>query len=63
MVYVAGLRHQSLRWRGYESHSCHFVDIPIESYVFLYFEHLHIVSFTIIHAIDQKIYRQDGRVV
>ena len=26
-------------------------------------EHLHIVSFTIIHAIDYTTYRQDGRVV
>ena len=23
--------HQSLQWRGFESHSCHFVDIPIQS--------------------------------
>ncbi len=28
---------------------------------FLYFEPLHIISFTIILAIDQEIYRQDGR--
>ena len=32
-------------------------------YCFLYFEHLHMVSPTTIHAIDHKRYRQDGRVV
>ena len=32
-------------------------------YFFLYFEHLQMVSSTMIHAIDLKTYRQDGRVV
>ena len=130
VVYSAGLRKQSLWLRWFESHSCHFVDIPIQSIVsfflnrfpvfwtpahdifyhpacyrlhniqagwptglrrwfkalvtrvalvgvpllsfswhsytksyFLYFEHLHMVSSTIIHAIDLKTYRQDGREV
>ncbi len=31
-------------------------------YCFLYFEHLHMVSFTIIHAIEHLTYRQDGGV-
>ena len=34
-----------------------------KKFYFIYFEHLHIVSSTIIHAIDNKTYRQDGRVV
>ena len=33
VVWGAGLRHQSLRWCGFEFHSCHFVDIPIQSIV------------------------------
>ena len=33
VVYSAGLRHQSLRWRGFKSHSCHYVDITIQSIV------------------------------
>ncbi len=33
VVWSAGLRHQSLQWRGFVSHSCHFVDIPIQSIV------------------------------
>ncbi len=38
----------------------------LHSYIkvfFMYFEHQHMVSSTIIHANDQKPYRQDGRVV
>ena len=30
----AGLRRLSLWWFWFESHSCHFVDIPIQSIVF-----------------------------
>ena len=32
-------------------------------YCFLYFENMQMVSFTIIHAIDHKTYKQDGRLV
>ncbi len=28
---VLGFRHQTLLWRGFESHFCHFVDIPIKT--------------------------------
>ena len=33
VVFGAGLRHQSLQWRGFVSHSCYFVEIPIQSIV------------------------------
>ncbi len=33
VVLGAGFSHQSLCWRGFESHSCHFVDVPIKSIV------------------------------
>ena len=123
MFEVSGLRHQSLLWRGFESHSFHFIDISRQSivsliwtpahgifynqasywqqniqagwprdmrrwfkapvslvtlvrvqlqlfcwhsftnYCFLLFEHLHMVSSTIIHAIEHTTNRQNGAVV
>ncbi len=41
-----------------------FLSFMLTSYTkncFLYFQYLHMVSFSIIHAIDLKTYRQDGR--
>ena len=42
---------------------CVWNSAPYTKYCFLYFQHLQIVSSTIIHAIDLKTYRQFGRVV
>ncbi len=50
VVWVQGLL-LSIFWHSYTK------------YCFLYFEHLHMVSITIINAIDYFPYRQDGRVV
>ncbi len=66
-VLPSGLR----RWFKAPVTSVAWVRVPILSfywhfytqYCFLYFEHLHTVSSTIIHAIENKTYRQDGRVV
>ncbi len=55
--------HQSLWGCGFEAQSCRRVDIAIKSIVFLYIEHLQMVSSIIIHAIDHKTFRQDGCVV
>ena len=63
VVWGAGLKSRSLRWRGLESQSLHFVDITIQSIDSLIFEHLHMSCSTIIHGFDHKIYRQYGRVV
>ena len=52
VVLGADLRRRSLYWRGFESQSCHFVEITIKSLVSLIFEHLHMACSTIIHRID-----------
>ena len=65
--WLSGLRH----WFNASFTSMEWVRVPLQSfcwhsytkYCFLYFKHLHMVSSTIIHAIDFKTYRQDGRVV
>ena len=59
VVWGASLRHHSLRCRGVESYSCHFVDIPIQSIIscILNIWRLYLIPSWIL------LYRQDGRVV